>query len=505
VRRVHVASVPAAEAERRDAGGERGVRVGRAVLEPVGEVELGADGADGGEQRVRTVEPAGGTAVDRLDLQLELVGDLERREARRRLLQLALVERTLLDDGLGVARNRVDRIPAGENADVDAVEPREQRDEAVDRARPAAVLPRVAAGSGHGEADADAADRVDDDAVEAVPLEGDRLLQRQRRRRVPRAAKRAQPFLTDGKNDGERRVHFVLELFDDIDRDRHRERVVADTGTDEPVLELVDLVGHPLAEDGVEVCEQREAVRRRAERPDQVAGVVPAQLAGRVREPPLEPEATPLLFAGRGRDPCERDRIPLDMCTNIRDDSCSFIGMSAVVNTIGSNLRRLRTERRLSLAELAARSRVAKATLANLEQGRGNPTIETLWALALGLDVAFSDLLEQSEEPEIEVVRAHDGVHVVSGPLDLRLLHRLHRGGLTEVFEFTLAGDHNGLPHGSGIVECVLVTSGRMRAGPARDPVELEPGDFVRYPADRAHVYSALEARCTGVLLVDYP
>jgi transcriptional regulator with XRE-family HTH domain len=179
--------------------------------------------------------------------------------------------------------------------------------------------------------------------------------------------------------------------------------------------------------------------------------------------------------------------------------------MNAVVNMIGSNLRRLRTERRLSLAELAERSRVAKATLANLEQGRGNPTIETLWALALGLGVAFSDLLEQSEEPEIELVRAREGVHVVSGPLDLRLLDRLHRGGLTEVFEFTLDGHHDGLPHGPGIVECVLVTSGRMRGGPAGDAVELGPGDFVRYPADRAHVYSALEARCTGVLLVDYP
>jgi transcriptional regulator with XRE-family HTH domain len=179
--------------------------------------------------------------------------------------------------------------------------------------------------------------------------------------------------------------------------------------------------------------------------------------------------------------------------------------MSAVVNTIGSNLRRLRTQQRLSLAELAARSRVAKATLANLEQGRGNPTIETLWALALGLDVAFSDLLEQSDEPEIELVRADEGARVVSGGLDLRLLDRLHRGGLTEVFEFTLDGHHDGLPHGPGIVECLLVTSGRMRGGPADEPVELGPRDFVRYPADRPHVYSALDGRCTGTLLVDYP
>src|ERR1700756_5901899 len=65
-----------------------------------------------------------------------------------------------------------------------------------------------------------------------------------------------------------------------------------------------------------------------------------------------------------------------------------------VGEVIAANLRRLRTARRMSLATLAARADVAKATLANLEQGRGNPTIETLWSLALGLGVAFSDLLE---------------------------------------------------------------------------------------------------------------
>jgi transcriptional regulator with XRE-family HTH domain len=179
--------------------------------------------------------------------------------------------------------------------------------------------------------------------------------------------------------------------------------------------------------------------------------------------------------------------------------------MTVLVNTIGANLRRLRSDRRLSLAELASRSGVAKATLANLEQGRGNPTIETLWALALGLGVAFSDLLEEADGPEVEVVRADEGPRVGSGSLDLRLIDRLERGGLTEVLEFALSGRHDGLPHGPGIVERVLVASGRMRAGPADEPQELGPGDFVRYPADRPHLYEALDGECRGVLLVDYP
>jgi transcriptional regulator with XRE-family HTH domain len=179
--------------------------------------------------------------------------------------------------------------------------------------------------------------------------------------------------------------------------------------------------------------------------------------------------------------------------------------MNVLVKTIGSNLRRLRGERGLSLAELAARSQVAKATLASIEQGRGNPTIETLWALALGLGVAFTDLMEQPDAVEVALVLADEGQHVVSGPLDLRLLDRLERGNLTEVFEFTLTGRHEGLPHGAGIVERLHVAAGRLLAGPADEPTELGPGDFLRYPADRPHVYDALVGSARGLLLVEYP
>ena len=83
-----------------------------------------------------------------------------------------------------------------------------------------------------------------------------------------------------------------------------------------------------------------------------------------------------------------------------------------VGEVIAVNLHRLRTARRLSLAALAARADVAKATLANLEQGRGNPTIETLWSLALALGVAFSDLLEDRRETTTVVVRAQQGPRV---------------------------------------------------------------------------------------------
>jgi transcriptional regulator with XRE-family HTH domain len=182
-----------------------------------------------------------------------------------------------------------------------------------------------------------------------------------------------------------------------------------------------------------------------------------------------------------------------------------------VGEAIAANLHRLRTSRRLSLAALAKRADVAKATLANLEQGRGNPTIETLWSLALALGVAFSDLLEDRRETTTVVVRAQQGARVrgstPGGQLDLRLVDRIERGGLVEVFDMFLpAGtEHLGSPHGSGVVERVFVHEGRITAGPVSEPLALGPGDYARYSGDGPHIYRSAGEDCHGVLLVGYP
>ena len=93
------------------------------------------------------------------------------------------------------------------------------------------------------------------------------------------------------------------------------------------------------------------------------------------------------------------------------------------------------------------------------------------------------------------------------GTLDLRLLDRLERGGLVEVFDMFLpAGtEYIGKPHGSGVVERLLVHEGTITVGPASDPLTLGPGDFARYGADRLHVYRSADEDCHGVLLVGYP
>src|SRR5690242_16144007 len=85
----------------------------------------------------------------------------------------------------------------------------------------------------------------------------------------------------------------------------------------------------------------------------------------------------------------------------------------APLDVIAASLRRERSRAGLSLTELARRAGVAKSTLSQLEAGSGNPSVETLWALGVALDVPFSRLVEPAV-PTVQVIRAGQGAALVS-------------------------------------------------------------------------------------------
>ncbi|WP_203655765.1 helix-turn-helix domain-containing protein [Actinocatenispora rupis] len=173
--------------------------------------------------------------------------------------------------------------------------------------------------------------------------------------------------------------------------------------------------------------------------------------------------------------------------------------------TIAANLRALREKQGLSVAALADRSGIARATLTKLEAGRGNPTIDTLYALADALGSALGDLIGARTTAPVEVIRAGGGTKV-RGAVSARLLDRVHGHRLAELYDVDFATTaRHADPHPAGVVESLLLTEGRLRVGPADAPVELSAGDFVRFPGDVPHLYEALGGPAHGVLVVSHP
>lgn len=76
-----------------------------------------------------------------------------------------------------------------------------------------------------------------------------------------------------------------------------------------------------------------------------------------------------------------------------------------LIGLIAASIRRERERCGLSMAELARRAGIAKSTLSQLESGAGNPSVETLWALGVALNVPFSRLVDPPR-PMVKVIRA---------------------------------------------------------------------------------------------------
>lgn len=172
---------------------------------------------------------------------------------------------------------------------------------------------------------------------------------------------------------------------------------------------------------------------------------------------------------------------------------------------IALNLRRLRSEKAVSLSELARDSGMSKGTVAKLETGSGNPTVETLQSLANSLGVSVNDLLTD-EDSRVRVVRAAEGAWVEGSALGYRLVDRLLGRNAVDVHEFTFA---NGMrreskAHVPGTLEHLFVTAGRLSVGPIGDTVELRVGDYVRFLADRPHTYEAVDGDARAILLISY-
>jgi transcriptional regulator with XRE-family HTH domain len=174
---------------------------------------------------------------------------------------------------------------------------------------------------------------------------------------------------------------------------------------------------------------------------------------------------------------------------------------------IAAALRRERTRAGLSLSELAKRAGIAKSTLSQLEAASGNPSMETIWALAVALGVPFSTLVEPPA-PAVQVIRAGAGptVHSEQSSYTATLLSASPPGARRDIYYVWLEPGtvRDSQPHIPGTMEHIVVGAGRVKAGPLGEQTELGPGDYMAYRGDVPHAYEALTPGTTFVLIMQH-
>lgn len=164
------------------------------------------------------------------------------------------------------------------------------------------------------------------------------------------------------------------------------------------------------------------------------------------------------------------------------------------LKTLGHHLQALRQGRGWSLSQLAAQAGIAKSNLSRLEQGDGNPTLDTLWRLAMRLEVPFGTLVAP-----ITATLGEDGVTV-------QLIDQ-GRGQPAVDAYWMRCEPHThrrAEAHSPGTREFLNVISGTLTAGPVGEMQPLVAGDRFEFPADRPHAYRTETEAATFLMTIVY-
>jgi transcriptional regulator with XRE-family HTH domain len=160
---------------------------------------------------------------------------------------------------------------------------------------------------------------------------------------------------------------------------------------------------------------------------------------------------------------------------------------------VGSNLRRLRTRRGLSLERLAQISGVSRAMLGQIELGQSAPTINVLWKIARALEVTFSALISARTQSGALVLRSAESKILTSKDRSFssRALFPFDEPRRVEFYELRLAGGavEDADAHPPGTTENLVVTAGSVEIDVAGDTHRLETGDSILFEADTPHAY----------------
>jgi transcriptional regulator with XRE-family HTH domain len=168
----------------------------------------------------------------------------------------------------------------------------------------------------------------------------------------------------------------------------------------------------------------------------------------------------------------------------------------------------------MTLSALAEQAGVAKSTVSLIERGQGNPSIDTVWALASALGVPFTSLFhDEPPADDVSVVREDDGsvIAIEDAGLEEGLVvrHMLTRTGGALIEIYTLVLDEGAVRHAeahvAGLFEHITVAAGKLELSSDSFQETLAQGDLISFRADRPHTYRVLEGPVRLVSVHEYP
>jgi transcriptional regulator with XRE-family HTH domain len=176
---------------------------------------------------------------------------------------------------------------------------------------------------------------------------------------------------------------------------------------------------------------------------------------------------------------------------------------------IAGNLKKLRTERNLSLGQLSSLCGVSKVMLSQIEKGDTNPTINVLWKIANGLKVPYTALLDQPPD-NTTVVKRSEIIEQDGDNEHYRIFcfyPNTPRRNF-ELFQLELDCGHkyDSIGHSEKSQEYILVSEGELTLSVNNKRYVLKKDEAVEFTASNKHsYYSSGNTTLKAVVINFYP
>lgn len=175
--------------------------------------------------------------------------------------------------------------------------------------------------------------------------------------------------------------------------------------------------------------------------------------------------------------------------------------------TIAANLKRLRQERNLSLGQLAELSQVSKVMLGQIEKGVTNPTINTLWKIANGLKVPYTQLIDETES-DLQLILKKDRMLQEDADGKYRVYNYYHssprRNFELFILELDAGIEQVSVGHSERSQEYLMVIEGQLCLTVGEKKYELCEEDAIYFDASMPHTYLSTGRKTLKATIINY-
>jgi transcriptional regulator with XRE-family HTH domain len=165
------------------------------------------------------------------------------------------------------------------------------------------------------------------------------------------------------------------------------------------------------------------------------------------------------------------------------------------LENLGQKLKKIRTQKKLTLDQLSAMAGVSKAMLSQIEQGNVNPTVAVILKISHALNTQISELLEsQNKQNILRVISSSNDNYTFRSDscCKIRTLSPLELEKDIEFYRITLEpkSQLTSEAHFNGAEEILYLSKGKIEVVAGEQKAMIGKGDSIHYNADTSHSIS---------------